>query len=218
MKVIESSSIGDEVLKHTRQSIVLGLSINNSYFKDENISRLLSWAQFYALSIFVMIPDEPMISTFVALGYDQEKAKRTARLKGNTLENRVCRILNRLNLDSVKIIRWKQISSDNNYLKVLAVLEEKYLTEDLFKCDIQNSTKSVLRSNGLENTTGEAVEIGTKFLLKELAFITYADVILSNSQNKVAYVYHKTTEILKAIIDCKYSFSASPNVGFITVV
>jgi hypothetical protein len=63
--------------------------------------------------------------------------------------------------------------------------------------------------------TEEELELGVQFLLKELAFISEASMILS--QGKVAYVYHQTMHIFKEILEGEYSFRASTGVGYITV-
>lgn len=218
MKIIETSSIGAEVLEDKRQTIILGISINNSYFKEDNLAKLFGWAQFYALSTYIMIPDEPMISTLQAVGYDLKKATTIARLKANNLENKICRILilRRIDMGNVKIIRWKDISSHETYVQALALLQNAYVSDRLFRADVKSATENVLIANGVVTPTEECIEIGSLFLLKELAFITYANVILR--QEKVAYIYHKTTEVLKNIFDGKYSFVASRYVGFATVL
>ena len=206
MEIKEYSPIGNEVA-HGGQTLVVGISINNSYFKTENLEKLIAWAAARAKSVYIMIPDEPAVYTLMALGKREEDAVRIARLKSNALENKCMKIAQALGLHSVKVIRWKDVSSNESYQTALMEIRQAYNSDLIFGAAIRATTAAVLQSGG-------SVEIGIEFLIQELAFISRANQVLG--EEKTAYVYHKTMGILKDVIEGVYSFKADPYVGFIT--
>ncbi len=213
MKIKEYSPIGLEVINE-RHAIIIGISINNSYFKEENIEKLLLWATAHTEKVYIMIPDEPAIHTLVALGKSEKRAETLARLKSNSLENKCREIMKRFNLDA-RIIRWKSIRESQQYLSVLSKIERAYNAEIGFREAIREMTAKVLSNGKMVSTSDKEIEEGIKFLFKELAFIVYSDRILQ--EQKTAYVYHKTMHVMKDIFENRYSFRPSPNVGFLTV-
>lgn len=214
MKIKEYSPIGNEVAQGG-QTLVVGISINNSYFKMENLEKLITWASAHARSVYIMIPDEPAVFTLMALGKTREDCERVARLKSNALENKCGGIIQRFGLTTVKVIRWKDIVPSADYQKALFEIRQAYDSEPAFAEAILSTTSAVLKNGGITKPGFTAIKIGIEFLFQELAFITQANLVLK--EGKIAYVYHKTMQILKEVILEKYSFKASQNVGFITV-
>ena len=209
MEIKEYSPIGLEVIG-SNHAIILGISINNSYFKAELLEKLLAWATASAGPVYVMIPDEPAVHTLMALGKTQQDAERVARLKSNSLENKCLEIVQRFGLRKIQIIRWGCLVANECYQAALLEIRAAFEKDASFRTAVRNMTASVLKGD----STPEAIEMGVHFLLQELAFITRADQILG--EDKVAYVYHKTMDVLKEVIMGRYVFRASPNVGFIT--
>jgi tRNA-dependent cyclodipeptide synthase len=215
MKIKETSLHNIGVLKNKKISCIIGVSINNSYFKDENIRNLLIWASSFAKSLYIMIPDEPAIHTLLALGYSKEKAERKARLKSNNVENKCVRIISDLKIKNVIILRWKDIKVSPLYVKRLNEIRSLYTSDQFFKDAIDSTTKNVILGNISGVITNEQINLGINFLFEELAFILHSTIILGESN--VMYVYHKTMELMKNIIAGKYDISSSLNVHFITI-
>ncbi len=212
MKIIEASDIGKKVLEE-KGILILGLSINNRYFSEENIEKLMNWAA-PASSTCIMIPDEPAVCTMMALGKSREDAERVARLKSNALENKCKKIQERLNLSSVTILRWKDIKTNISYQHASSHIQKVYNVDASFAAAIDETTREVLKNANSAEPSEQQISIGIQFLLQELAFITYADCFFSGRD--VAYVYHRTMKILKDIVDGKYTFRAGRQIGFIT--
>ncbi len=212
IEIKETSQIGTEVLEFNH-ALGIGISINNSYFKEENLRKLIAFgSEYFPSRIYIMIPDEPMVATLIALGKTQPEAERVSRLKSNALANKCLALEKELGAD-ITIIRWKEVVANGYYSQFLIDLN-KYFIQDLdFRMDVRQVTTEVLLNSN--TAVSEAnLEIGAQFLLKELAFILMSNRILG--EEKTAYVYHKTMDVLKKAIELKYSFSPDPNVGFIT--
>jgi cyclo(L-tyrosyl-L-tyrosyl) synthase len=72
---------------------IIGMSPGNSYFKDDEIKYLLKTAVDRYGRVAVMIADIPAISTYIALGYPENRARRDKALpQGNLLKNRTERV------------------------------------------------------------------------------------------------------------------------------
>ncbi len=210
---IKESSISEDVIHSKDISLIIGISINNSYFKEGNIKKLLMWASLYSSSIYIMIPDEPMVHTLIACGNSKEKSERISRLKANSLENKCSRLIKELSLRCVTIIRWDYLINNKEYLNTFSQINKAYEQDISFNNAIRKATIEVLKNNSILEITIENINIGVEFFLKELAFITYSNLILKVKDT--AYVYHKTTEILRDIIYKNYYFHSNSNVDFI---
>lgn len=195
--------------------MIIGVSINNSYFNEGNLERLLVWASWHGTRPKVMIPDDPMIDTFMALGYSQKVATQKARLKGNALENKCHMIIGRHDLDNIQVVRWSEVGNKKVYQQALEKIKNLYKTNAVFKSAVYIATKEVLCANGIDKPEQHNIEIGTGFLLKELAFITHACFMFR--EQKYCYVYHKSTQVLIDLIEGKYPLNVSEDIGYMIV-
>jgi len=213
MDIKEISQVGKQVLQN-KKALILGISINNSYFKEENLTKLLLWATENASSVYVMIPDEPAVHTLMALGKSESEAVKIARSKSNNLENKCLAIVQNHKLPPVTIVRWVMIANNEHYLRALEIIRQAYVDFDFFAKEVHATTLNVLKHAGFENPTDEQMRNGLEFLFKELAFITHSDLVLG--QEKTAYVYHSTMKVLNNLIEGQYTFFKTEGVGFIT--
>ncbi len=214
MEIIESYPIGDKVISE-RQVIILGISINNSYFKTEKLRELILWATDKTSKVYIMIPDKPMVHTLVATGKSLQEAERIARLKANNLANKCELIKKEQGLADVNIVRWGYVEQSKDYWNTLADITRAYHVDHEFHDALARTTTEVLANN--DQYEGMlTLEEGVQFILQELAFITAANRILG--QEKTGYVYHKTMKVMKEIFESKYSFKPDPGTGFLTVV
>ena len=212
MNIKEISQVGKQVLE-LGQALIIGISIGNKYFKDENLRKLIKFGlDSRACKIYIMIPDEPMVATLMAFGKTEVQAQRVARLKANALENKCTAIAKELGAD-ILIIRWKDVVTNSSYIQFLNDLRKYFYEDRVFRGDVRQVTAEVLLNNsGFANALN--LEIGVQFLLKELAFILMSNRILG--EETIAYVYHKTMSVLKSAVEHKYSLYNGSSVGYIT--
>lgn len=208
---ITESSFGDKTIQLQDKAIIIGCSINNSYFKEENIGKLIDWACDHSLSTYIMIPDEPMVHTLMAFGYAEVEARRKVRLKTNALRNLCHRVIGDR---CVRVITWSDVIPSLQYLVGLGQIIALFNQDENFKKEMYKMTNEVIVANGAVPST-EALNHGVQFLIKELAFITHSDLILN--EDKTIYVYHKTMELLKDMLLGKYLLDIGSNVNFLTI-
>lgn len=211
MIIHSHSKVGKEALEE-KEAVLIGLSIRNSYFKDENLHKLISWAKDNFKHIHLMCPDEPAIDTLMALGYPANKAKLKATLACNNLENKCRRIMEQLGIDA-KFIRWDDIKNHDGYTTVYQQLKELYENNPEFHRDVRDTTQEVIENHGTTLPMEEAIDIGVEFFLKETAFILNAAEILGVP--KSAYLYHNEMPVLDKLMNGEYGFTAPGNTGYI---
>lgn len=132
MKINEISTVGESVIRD-KGSILIGLSIKNSYFKDENLKKVLEWSSDHSNDSYIMIPDKPAVYTLMSLGYEEGRAKTKARLEANRLRNKCERIIDESKLSNISIITWDDIEGNRDYANSLAKIEHSYETDPALK-------------------------------------------------------------------------------------
>ncbi len=212
MNIVNICPTGKRVLQN-KGAVIIGISLDNSYFNTQNIENLLSWAYHTTGTFYVMIPDEPAIYTMMAKGFTKEKACTKARLKGNCLENKCRKIGAKLSIP-ITIMRWNSFSETVSYKMSLHMINTLYETDTLFQQMVRKTTKEVL-INDAEKVLEKNIDTGVHFVLQELAFISNARQILEESH--IAYVYHKTMPVLQYVLD-KHTLLQHGEVGCITLV
>jgi cyclo(L-tyrosyl-L-tyrosyl) synthase len=234
MNIKEYSPIGEAVLSGgvENNALIIGISLYNSYFTEQNIEKIFLWATSLVSRVFIMIPDEPMVHTLVSLGKKEVYAQRVARLRANNLENKCRKIIGKNNLNNfmnntvsslqlhqksqIQIIRWKRVVNNDQYQSALVEISTAYKQDTDFKKCVNEITCAVFQ-NWNKIPTPETLARGVRFLLEELAFIMHSNQILDLHENdKIAYVYHHTMPVLQNIIGGKYIFKSHSSFGFIT--
>src|SRR3954467_11476629 len=116
---------------------VIGMSPGNSYFTEQIIRELIkSVVEKYGRAA-IFVADIPAISTYIALGYPENRARRDKALpQGNNLRNKVQRAMSELgySTDQVKVIDWEsEIESDQDYQEKYKQVLELYNTNETFQ-------------------------------------------------------------------------------------
>ena len=198
---------------------LIWMSAGNSYFTEAIVLELLKFASKSFQEIIIMAPDEPAEHTFLALGYDEKKAKKKARLNANLLQNRAKRAVDILIKEKIKtpfhVVEWtEEITPNKKYQEMLVRIKELYNNNIHFHKDARETTMKVIDSklkNGMdkEKATDEAVN----YLLKELSFILASPEIYNASH--VTYMYHHKWSIFQKLIAGEYDNKPRTNLSFL---
>jgi cyclo(L-tyrosyl-L-tyrosyl) synthase len=196
---------------------VIGMSPGNSYFKDDVVDKLLKKVvEKYGRAV-VLVADIPAISTYVALGYPKNRARRDKALpQGNALKNKVFRTMDKFgySTEQVKIIDWEgEIENNLTYQEKFKKVSDLYELNSPFRDEADSTTAKVLeysRSNN-QDMNG-AVKVAVHYLLAELAFMEFAPEYLK--AKSCIYVYHKNWPIYEDYIAGKFDGKSRPYLGF----
>jgi len=199
---------------------IIGMSPGNSYFKDDEIKYLLKTAVDRYGRVAVMIADIPAISTYIALGYPENRARRDKALpQGNLLKNRTERAIVQLGYtkDRVRIIDWEnEVEPNEDYKKSYASIRELYESNKQFEQDADETTKGVIAGSKKEiKDVASATKIAVHYLLSEFAFLDFAPKFLD--AEKVSYIYHKNWSVYENYIAGKYDDKSKDHVDFLLV-
>lgn len=185
---------------------IIGMSPGNSYFKDREVRFLLEKTVKEFGKTAILVADIPAISTYIALGYPENRARNKAVPKGNNLKNRTRRMQQTLGFsdDQVRIVEWgKEILPNTEYGVIYERVQSLYNTNKDFQAAVDATTRSVLESSDKTIPNIEqATKTGIHYLLSELAFLEFAPSFLQSE--KVIYIYHKNWSVYEDYISGKF--------------
>jgi tRNA-dependent cyclodipeptide synthase len=142
-----------------------------------------------------------------AKGIETNQAEKKARQKSNNLENKCVKALTA----DTHIIRWNSIENHPVYTHKLAELEKQYTHNYLFKEHVDVVVRSVLEKTFIY-VPDESLYIGSRFLLQELAFISWSPDILGVHETR--YIYHAGFDILQNLLSGLFNIPVHKNVSF----
>lgn len=196
---------------------IIGMSPGNSYFKDDVVKDLVKAVVEKWGKAAVLIADIPAISTYMALGYPENRAWRDKALpQGNALRNRVQRACESLGYTSqqVRVVDWEnEVEKNPLYIEKYKEVSKLYETSPQFKDVVHGTTRSVLEYSGKNLfDIDQATKVASEYLLSELAFMEYAPEFLKT--NKAVYIYHKDWPVYEQYIAGAFDGKPKESLGF----
>lgn len=199
---------------------VIGMSPGNSYFKQEVIDQILTKALGEYKNIGIFIPDVPAISTYIALGYPENIARREKAMRqGNVFRNRIKNSIQTQGLDAnrIRVFDWKEekIETHPDYIIQYNYVNNLYSNNRNFSDDVKEITSKVLQENPFKKKelSDQDIEIATHYFLSELAFMLFLPNYVGFE--KCIYVYHKSWPVFERFINGDYDQKKKDNMGFL---
>lgn len=163
---------------------IIGMSPGNSYFKDEEVFYLLKTIVERFGRVAILIADIPAISTYIALGYPENRARRDKALpRGNALKNRMVKAMAKLGYSDrvVKIFNWKkEVEPNSFYQEQYKNISELYKKNEKFRAAANTATQSVLEGSGRAfDDIEKSTDIAVHYLLSEFSFLEFAPRFLA---------------------------------------
>lgn len=199
---------------------IIGMSPGNSYFKDEEVHYLLKTAVERFGRVGIFIADIPAISTYVAFGYPENRARRDKAIpQGNALKNRVLKATTKLSYssDMVRIFDWeKEIEENETYKQKYSQVLALYNENEKFYNSANATTRGVLEGSKREiKDIEKATSIAVHYLFSEFAFMEFLPSYLN--AEKVVYIYHKNWEVYEDYIAGKFDGVPRPYLDFLLI-
>lgn len=196
---------------------IIGMSPGNSYFKDGVVKELLEKVVEKYGKAAILIADIPAISTYVALGYPENRARRDKALpQGNNLRNRTLRAMQELgySTDQVKIFDWEEeIEPNESYQQKYKGVRDLYEINTEFKIAANAATSDALEYSDKEiSDLNAAIKTAVHYLLSEFAFLEFAPQFLNAS--KVVYIYHRNWPVYEDYISGAFDTNPKDHLGF----
>ncbi len=199
---------------------IVGMSPGNSYFKDEEVRYLLKTIVEKYGRVGILIADIPAVSTYRALGYPANRARRDKAIpQGNALKNRVKKTMHELGYTEceVKIFDWgKEVEQNDSYQSAFKKVSELYESDLIFREAANSTTRSVLQGARQQvEDIEKATHIAVHYLLSEIAFLEFAPAYLDVA--KISYVYHKNWPVYEDYIAGKFGGGLRPHMDFLLI-
>ncbi|MDO8489853.1 MAG: tRNA-dependent cyclodipeptide synthase [bacterium] len=177
------------------------MSPGNSYFQEAVVEALLkNVVERYGCAA-ILIADIPAISTYIALGYPENRARRDKALpQGNNLRNKVQRAMSKLGYSSkeVRIIDWEvEVENNTAYKEKYEQVLELYTANKAFQEAADEATKSVLEHSKKQiQDLHSVLKVAVHYLLSEFAFLEFAPQYFQ--VKKIVYIYHKEWRVYES--------------------
>ncbi|WP_440899533.1 tRNA-dependent cyclodipeptide synthase [Actinosynnema sp.] len=201
-----------------REHVVFGVSPGNSYFQVPRMAELFGWLRGESDRIDVVIPDSALVHTYLALGYEERRAERTARAAINVLRNRVGRAWEEaggprpgdgLNLMS-------ELEDGEVYRARLAECERALREDEVLWGTSAEMSREVLALKGYRGTASdEQVERAMRYLLAELPFFLASSEIFDVPTS--VNFYHRKLPLAEVVFSGASLLRASPRQAYATI-
>jgi len=215
---VEPFTEASRLIWERREHVVFGVSPGNSYFQVARMTELFRWLTEEFDRVDVVIPDSALVHTYLALGYDPQRAAKKARSEINVLCNRVSRAWNSNGglTATDGLHRMSDLSSNAVYQEKLAECERALSEDGVLWQTCAEMSREVLALRGHEGPlTADQIEQAMRYLIAELPFFLASNEIfgVSTSLN----FYHRKLPLAEVIFSGKSLLQASPRQAYATI-
>jgi cyclo(L-tyrosyl-L-tyrosyl) synthase len=209
---------GCRTVWNRREHALLGVSPGNGYFNVALLTRLLGWLCAEFARVDVVVPDSALVHTYLALGYEPQRARRKARGETNVLRNRVDRAWRAGGgpREGDGLHRMSDLAAHPVYRERLAEAERALREDDALAGTCAEMSREVLRARGHTGPPApERVERATRYLAAELPFfLASADIFdVPSSLN----FYHQPLPLAELLYAGKSVLQPPPWQGYATI-
>jgi cyclo(L-tyrosyl-L-tyrosyl) synthase len=198
----------------TGEHCCLGISPFNSYFTEERVRDIASWALATFSSTHFFIPDAAAAYTLEAMGYTPEKAAHKARRQGQYLRNKVRRALLDVGVEDPDeiILDSDTLSGNARYGDVLEQANRLFESDPYFARDCLEASHWVLDKRLDHSPSDEQLRSAVRYLIAELPlFLDSAGIAGTESS---VFVYHQSIPFLRRLYEGRLPIRPVPRQGF----
>lgn len=197
-------------MNHKKEVLAFGVSLYNSYFTEDRITRLLEKVASPNTKIYFVIVDLPVAHNLRAIGKDDSYIKKKVRQHGNNMTNRCKRAVLASGVDAT-IVNWEAIASSDVYKVGVERFRMLYEEDAKFRVEARKMTSGVLFHKLGVTATEQQIDVAASFVLEELAFFWQGDEILR--EDNLVNAYHSEMEILSDLIAGAYNIEFRPGIS-----
>ncbi|WP_246843277.1 tRNA-dependent cyclodipeptide synthase [Allokutzneria sp. NRRL B-24872] len=205
-------------LLSTGEHALLGISSFNSYYTDERVDQLLSWAFCEFSRVNVLLPGAEASWIPSMRGADPGRAKKRARQEVARLRRRVQRTLEDLGVDDPDAVTftWTEVADNAHYDRLLEQAWAGYQDNEEFREACEAISTRVLQTNfGSANPDPWTRESLIGYLFAELPFLVDTPRILGVPNS--VFCYHRESPLVELLSRSSFSPRISPDQGHVVV-
>lgn len=185
-------------LYNKKEHVLLGISPFNSYFSEEMIGHWIQWAHNTFSSFNIFIPDTLPIYTFLALGYDELKAKSKAKKQAAYLKNKVRRALLKCQFNDIDtnnlIIDMMYLEKNQAYIELKEKCYTLYDENPEFQNECDQCTGWVLNGHTIKDRHLANTNMAVQYILNEMPLFMNSPLILNKTSS--LFSYHQTPQFI----------------------
>lgn len=197
-------------MNHTKEVVAFGVSLYNSYFTEDRITRLLQDVASPGRKIYLVIVDLPVAHNLRAIGKDDSYIERKIPNRSNNAVNRCRRAVETSGVEAA-ILNWQDIASSSVYTEGVERFRKLYEEDAQFHLEAREVTSGVLFNKLGVRADEQQVDVAVSFVLEELAFFWWGDEILG--EDNLVNAYHSEMKILSDLIRGAYNIEARPQIS-----
>jgi cyclo(L-tyrosyl-L-tyrosyl) synthase len=197
-------------MNHIKEVLAFGVSLFNSYFTEDRITRLLQKTASPDSKTYLVIADLPVVHNLRAIGKDDSYIEKKVRHHSNNMTNRCKRAIGASGVDAV-IVNWGAIGSSAVYQDGLEQFHKLYDQDVGFHFEARRMTSDVLLNKLGFLANEQQIDVAVSFVLEELAFLWWGDQILG--EDSLVYVYQNEMKILSNLISGEYAIEVRPQIS-----
>ncbi len=197
-------------MNNQKEVLNLAISLYNSYFTEDRITRLLQKVASPNTKIYLVIVDLPVAHNLRAIGKGDSYIKRRILQHGNNMTNRCKRAVQASGVEAV-IVNWKTVASSEEYRLGVERFRELYETDTKFRLEARKITSGVLFNKLQVVATEQQIDVAVSFVIEELSFFWQGDKILG--EDSMVTVYHSEMKILRDLIAGAYNIEFRPGIS-----
>ncbi|MBC3983353.1 tRNA-dependent cyclodipeptide synthase [Streptomyces sp. AC536] len=172
------------------EHVLVGVSPGNSYFSEQRLTELFRWAGSLFRRVDVMIPDSAQRHTWLALGYQPNRARRKSHAESSRILNRANRAWQAAEVPGVEFgaYRLSEIEERPSYQELLRESEKALADDPETRESYHRVVRKVLRNHlaGAEPTEEQAAE-AARYLIAETPFLISTPQIMGVSSSTAIY-------------------------------
>lgn len=203
--------ISNGILEHA----IIGISPFNSYFSEQNITKLISWSLKTFAQFTVFIPNGWSFYTLVGQGYTESEAIKKTKKHDLKLRNKVIRAFNNNYIPKEKaegyILTAQELDRNDAYKRIYDECLDRFNTDISFREMCLSTSKKIISKTN-KNICDELLHFAANYVINEMPLFTKTPDFLIVPSSFM--VYHNVSELTKYIYDNKQSLCLT-NQGYI---
>lgn len=197
-------------MNHQKEVLAFGVSLYNSYFTEDQITRLLQRVASPDNRIYLVIVDLPVAHNLRAIGKDDSCIEKKVRQHSNNITNRCRRAVEASGVEAT-IMNWRAIASSDVYKVGVEQFQDLYDRDAKFRLEARKVTAGVLFNKLGVRANEQQIDVAAFFIIEELAFFWWGDEILG--ENNLVNAYHSEMKILTDLIGGAYDIEVRPQIS-----
>ncbi|MCS0636460.1 tRNA-dependent cyclodipeptide synthase [Streptomyces sp. LP05-1] len=188
------------ILVERAESVVLGLSPWNGYYRPRAIEALIDWACSVFRRVDVFVPGYEAAHTLTAAGFTAPEAVHRTRRALSQLRTPARRALERAGVDGPDrhLHTWTQLAGRPQYAASRARAEHAYRTDPAVRRVCRATARAAVRHAAGTEPSEAQIDRAVSYTIAELPLVVDGPAVFGTTTS--LFVYHRPMDLLEPLI------------------